>query len=558
MKRSIQGFRGSSGTLAGSDSLPGAPMSNPTQRPRLTFATLALLGTAALASAQGSQALTPASDGPGSPDMGHRDPAGRQAAEDVDFLEDIEPLLSNGCYRCHGPEKQKAGVRFDTREGLFEGDEGFLPVVPGDPAASTIIERVSLPHGDPDIMPPEGKGDPLSEDQVALLSRWIEEGAPWEAPAPTKSTPAPTEGPAAWVLAPLDEATAERVQVAVDAYGELGVQVLPLHQGTHALEANLGLLRDKLTDRELNHLGGLAPSLVWLSLARTAVTDSGLDWVAACQELRSLNLSNTAITGAGLARLAGLKRLEVLNLYGTRVDDASLAHLGGMTSLRKLYLWQSAVTPEGAAALKERFPALSIDLGVQPEPDEGTPPEEVAMVLNDVCPVNGEAVDVTKTIEVDGFLIAFCCDTCKGAYPKVADAQAKVRAWIEEAQEEARGAIPVNATCPVSGTDVDPEHSVEFEGQLVGFCCPNCKAKFEADPAAFRDKIEGLQAPESVALRVEDAIRATCIFSGKPIQADSLTLYRGKVVGFCNPHCRDDFAAEPEEFLALIPELDDR
>ncbi len=42
-------------------------------------------------------------------------------------------------------------------------------------------------------------------------------------------------------------------------------------------------------------------------------------------------------------------------------------------------------------------------------------------------------------------------------------------------------------------------------------------------------------------LNIEDAINDTCPWSGKPVSADSLTLYRGKVVGFCNPGCRDKF-----------------
>ena len=43
-------------------------------------------------------------------------------------------------------------------------------------------------------------------------------------------------------------------------------------------------------------------------------------------------------------------------------------------------------------------------------------------------------------------------------------------------------------------------------------------------------------------LRIEDAVNDVCPWSGKPIAADSLTLYNGAVVGFCNPECRDKFA----------------
>ena len=49
-------------------------------------------------------------------------------------------------------------------------------------------------------------------------------------------------------------------------------------------------------------------------------------------------------------------------------------------------------------------------------------------------------------------------------------------------------------------------------------------------------------------LRLEDAVNETCPWSGKPIQADSLTLYAGAVVGFCNPECRDKFARAIRHF----------
>ena len=51
-------------------------------------------------------------------------------------------------------------------------------------------------------------------------------------------------------------------------------------------------------------------------------------------------------------------------------------------------------------------------------------------------------------------------------------------------------------------------------------------------------------------LNIEDAINETCPWSGKPISADSLTLYNGAVVGFCNPDCRDKFAKAVRSFEA--------
>jgi hypothetical protein len=54
------------------------------------------------------------------------------------------------------------------------------------------------------------------------------------------------------------------------------------------------------------------------------------------------------------------------------------------------------------------------------------------------------------------------------------------------------------------------------------------------------------------ALRLEDCVNPTCPWSGKPVSPDSLTLYKGRVVGFCNPGCRDKFAAAASAFDARI------
>ena len=56
----------------------------------------------------------------------------------------------------------------------------------------------------------------------------------------------------------------------------------------------------------------------------------------------------------------------------------------------------------------------------------------------------------------------------------------------------------------------------------------------------------------ATSLRLDDCINDTCPWSGKPVSADSLTMYRGKVVGFCNPGCREKFVAATGAFDALI------
>ena len=105
-------------------------------------------------------------------------PAGGAAA--VDFNRQIRPLLSDRCFRCHGPDasKRKAKLRLDTREGLFKAlDEGMAVVTPKDPARSELIRRTGLAPEDEDVMPPADAHLALTEAEKALLTQWVVEGA---------------------------------------------------------------------------------------------------------------------------------------------------------------------------------------------------------------------------------------------------------------------------------------------------------------------------------------------------------------------------------------------
>ena len=95
----------------------------------------------------------------------------------VNFEDDVLPLLQDYCMDCHGTEKQKSGFRVDRRVYLLKGgDSGFPAVVTGDLKKSFLLELIK--SKDPEErMPP--KGDPLFDDEIALLEQWIKEGAVW-------------------------------------------------------------------------------------------------------------------------------------------------------------------------------------------------------------------------------------------------------------------------------------------------------------------------------------------------------------------------------------------
>jgi uncharacterized membrane protein len=89
----------------------------------------------------------------------------------------VRTILAHNCYNCHGSAKVKGELRLDTREFIMKGGEHGEVLIPGDPKASEMIHRVSLPRSDKKAMPSKGKG--LTKEEIAILEYWIKKGAPW-------------------------------------------------------------------------------------------------------------------------------------------------------------------------------------------------------------------------------------------------------------------------------------------------------------------------------------------------------------------------------------------
>jgi hypothetical protein len=112
--------------------------------------------------------------------------------EPVDFTSQVKPILNGHCISCHGGVRQKGGFSLLFRdEALAKVKSGKYAIVPGDPDHSEMIRRISL--SDPEDRMPY-KHDPLQKEDIAILRRWIKEGAPWGehwAYVPVKAVPLP-------------------------------------------------------------------------------------------------------------------------------------------------------------------------------------------------------------------------------------------------------------------------------------------------------------------------------------------------------------------------------
>ena len=101
--------------------------------------------------------------------------------EQINFDREIQPILSEHCYACHGPDagKLKAGLRLDLKQSVFGPlESGATAVVSGNPGESELVRRIHSIDAD-EIMPPPDTGKPLSPAQITALEKWVASGAGW-------------------------------------------------------------------------------------------------------------------------------------------------------------------------------------------------------------------------------------------------------------------------------------------------------------------------------------------------------------------------------------------
>ena len=94
----------------------------------------------------------------------------------VTYTKDIQPIFKKSCYKCHGEEKQKGKLRLDSLSAAMKGGEDGEVIIAGKSEKSPLVQAVSGAVED-GLMPPDGKGDPLTKEQIGLIRAWIDQGA---------------------------------------------------------------------------------------------------------------------------------------------------------------------------------------------------------------------------------------------------------------------------------------------------------------------------------------------------------------------------------------------
>ncbi len=134
----------------------------------------------------------------------------------LDFSRDIQPILADACFKCHGPDETKrdSDLRLDTKEGALADLGGHRAIVPGDVKRSELLARIASTDAD-SVMPPPESGARLSKSQMSKLRRWIKQGAPWRQhwafSPPVRTTP-PRDPKSNWRRNAIDDFVLARLK----------------------------------------------------------------------------------------------------------------------------------------------------------------------------------------------------------------------------------------------------------------------------------------------------------------------------------------------------------
>jgi uncharacterized membrane protein/mono/diheme cytochrome c family protein len=261
------------------------------------------------------------------------------------FARHVYLVLDTKCVACHGTNKEQGGLRLDSYEALMAGGKDGIVIAPRNPERSLLLQKVTLPPTDSHFMPAEGR-TPLTPEEIARIRAWVLEGA------------SPDAASVPGMFFSEDE---EQAPPPVGDYSAFMVEIRQMQQSQGAklvpVSANPSdglILRTADTastfdDAQLTKFQRFAPFIVEAELARTAITDAGVETLGQFKNLRALHLDGTAVSGRTLGKLSSLSRLTYLNLSGTKVTSDAVRPLKLNVNLRHLYLFNTPAEPAATA-----------------------------------------------------------------------------------------------------------------------------------------------------------------------------------------------------------------
>lgn len=263
---------------------------------------------------------------------------------EVEIYEDaIVPIFKAKCFSCHKPGKSKGDLDLTNYEKIGDKEE--------------LVRRTHLPKSHKEFMPSNGKA-PLSKEQLAILSYWVEIGAPKTKRLAQLQLDAKRKSMFESFFK-LNENPLLSLNVKPAKYDHLaknGLLIHPIYQQSALLEV-------KYTGKgkpDLKLLQEIKKQVVWLDLSNTGLRNEDLKIVGQLENLFKLNLSKNDISNQGILDLGELKNLTEINLYETQVNVAALDYLLKLPKIQRIYVWETKLPPNYLDSIAKINPTISL------------------------------------------------------------------------------------------------------------------------------------------------------------------------------------------------------
>ena len=262
---------------------------------------------------------------------------------EVELYEDaIVPIFKAKCFSCHKPGKSKGDLDLTNYEKIGDKEE--------------LVRRTHLPKSHKEFMPANGKA-PLSKEQLAVLSYWVEIGAPKTKRLAQLQLNSKRKSMFESFFK-LNENPLLSLNVKPAKYEHLaknGFLIYPIYRQSALLEVKyIGKGKP-----DLKLLQEIKKQVVWLDLSNTGLRNEDLKIVGQLENLFKLNLSKNDISNQGIMDLGVLKNLTEINLYETEVNAAALNHLMKLPKIQRIYLWETKLPPYYLDSIAKINPTIS-------------------------------------------------------------------------------------------------------------------------------------------------------------------------------------------------------
>lgn len=176
-----------------------------------------------------------------------------------------------------------------------------------------------------------------------------------------------------------------------------------------------------------------------------------------------------------------------------------------------------------------------------PKPKETQPKQPTSQPALPLCPVMGEPVDFSVRTMTDGGPVYFCCPDCIAKFEK---APAKYADKVSAQREALKKMERVQVTCPVTGDPIDGKTFIKSDGQRIGFCCQDCPAKYQRNPAKYQAAREAGYTYQTRCPVSEEKIDPTAF----------VDLGTGQRIYICCPGCGEKLTKNPAKYAPKLEE----